>query len=108
MKIVLIVFTMAAMHVLTMRSLFVESARNASREQAEHEVAAHLVCASPSMSLSEMTARAAALTGRLMACFGEAGAAQCRPVEVSQTEHPEIRVAPVVACFAGQCQVVSQ
>ena len=94
MKSVLIVLFMATMHVLTMRTIVGEQARTTAP--------------TAPMSLSEMTARAAALTGRLMACFGEPGSAQCRPVELNQTDHPEVRVTPVAVCFAGMCSVVSR
>lgn len=62
----------------------------------------------PLMTLSDMTARSAMITGRLMECFGEAGAAQCRPVGVSQTEHPEVVVGPVTVCFDGACRLASE
>jgi len=60
------------------------------------------------LSLAAMTARATDLTGRLMACFGEPGAAQCRPVELVQTGHPEVIVRPVVVCIDGGCHLTPE
>lgn len=62
----------------------------------------------PPMLVQEMTARAADITGRLMACFGVPGAAQCRPVELQQGGHPEIIVRPVVVCFDGSCHLTRE
>lgn len=62
----------------------------------------------PPMLVQEMTARATDITGRLMACFGAPGAAQCRPVELQQSDHPEIIVRPVVVCFDGSCHLTRE
>jgi hypothetical protein len=61
----------------------------------------------PPMSLEEMTARSANITGRLMSCFGAPGAAQCRPVELQQAGNPEI-VRPVVVCLDSACRLAPE
>lgn len=57
------------------------------------------------MTAGQATARAARLTNRLMNCFGDDTGWQCRPAGISQTEHPERIVSPIVTCVDGSCQL---
>lgn len=60
------------------------------------------------MGHDEANMRATEAARHIMDCFGGGGGYwDCRPAGISQTEHPEIFVHPVVVCEGHACKVVA-